>query len=129
MQLWLSPSTIVLITGQTLSASKWFRLTTAGANSGIGYAAAEVIGDVEGYHVIIASRNPENGQKALDSIKASTAIKGTLSTVKLDVNDAKSVKEAARQVEEQYGRVDVLINNAGIGMSLLSSSLWFLADW
>lgn len=37
----------------------------AGANSEVGYAATEVIGDVEGYHVIMASRNPENGQKAL----------------------------------------------------------------
>jgi NAD(P)-dependent dehydrogenase (short-subunit alcohol dehydrogenase family) len=83
----------------------------------VGYAAAEVIGNVEGYHVIVASRNAENGQKAVEAIKASTAMKGTLSTVKLDVNDAASVKEAAKQVEEQYGRIDVLINNAGIGIS------------
>lgn len=98
-------------------------MTTAGANSGIGYAAAEVIGDVEEYHVIVASRNPENGQKALESIRASKEMKGTLSTVRLNVNDEASVNKAAGQIEEEYGRVDVLINNAGIGMSSLPSSL------
>lgn len=68
----------------------------------------------------MASRNAENGQKALEEIKASTRIKGTLSTVKLDVNDAASVKEAAKQVEEQFGHIDVLVNNAGIGMLFIS---------
>lgn len=71
----------------------------------------------ERYHVIIASRNPENGQKTLDEIQSKGGMKGSLSTVQLDVDDANSIKKAAQNVEEQFGRVDVLLNNAGIGMS------------
>ena len=45
-------------------------------------------------------------------------IKGTLSTVQLEVTDDKSLKEAAAHIQQQFGRIDVLVNNAaasGIG--------------
>lgn len=62
----------------------------------------------------MASRNAENGQKALEEIQAMEGVKGTLSTLTLDVDDQASITEAAKTVEKQFGRVDVMVNNAGI---------------
>lgn len=87
-----------------------------GANSGIGLATAEVIASSSPeYHVIIASRNAENGKAAVEQVKTSGSVKGSLSSIQLDVNDPSSITNAAKQVEEEFGRLDVLINNAGIG--------------
>lgn len=104
-----TPSKIILITG---------------ANSGVGFAATGVIAKAsEGYHVIMASRNPQNGEKALKEVKAMEGIKGTLSTVQLDQDDPESVKRAAKEVESQFGRLDVLVNNAAI--CKYSAGTWF----
>ncbi|KAJ9664413.1 hypothetical protein H2198_000342 [Neophaeococcomyces mojaviensis] len=93
-------STIILITG---------------ANSGVGLASTAVIASASAeYHVIMASRNPENGKKALAETQALDGIKGTLSTVQLDVTDQASIKNAVKVVEEQFGHLDVLVNNAGV---------------
>lgn len=100
-------STIILITG---------------ANSGVGLASTAVIASASAeYHVIMASRNPENGKKALAETQALDGIKGTLSTVQLDVTDQASIKNAVKVVEEQFGHLDVLVNNAGVGRSSQST--------
>lgn len=57
-------------------------------------------------------RNPEKGQKALDQVQARKP-QGTLSLLTLDVSDDASIHAAAEKLEADYGRVDVLINNAG----------------
>jgi len=89
----------------------------SGANSGIGFAASGVIAKAsEGYHVIMASRNAENGEKALAEVKAMEGIKGSLSTIQLDQDDPASIKRAAQEIETQFGRLDVLVNNAAIGV-------------
>lgn len=97
----MAASTIVLITG---------------ANSGVGYACSKALAQTSAdYHVIMASRNKQNGEKAVTEIQALPGIKGTISTVQLDVTDQQSLDRAAKEVEEKFGRVDVLVNNAGIG--------------
>ncbi|KAK5331669.1 hypothetical protein LTR93_000674 [Exophiala xenobiotica] len=96
----MSTQTIVLVTG---------------ANSGIGYATAKVIASASpDYHVLIGSRNPENGKKAVAELQATGEIKGTLTDVQIDVTDQASVDALANFIEEKFGRLDVLINNAGI---------------
>lgn len=57
-------------------------------------------------------RNLEKGQKALDELKARNP-EGTLSLLALDVSDDDSIHAAAKKLEADYGRLDVLINNAG----------------
>lgn len=64
--------------------------------------------------MIIASRNLEKAKAAVAEIEAA-GVKGSLSTVQLDVTDEKSIKDAAAHVEQQFGRLDVLVNNAGVG--------------
>ena len=42
-------------------------------------------------------------------------IKGTLAVIQIDVTDDASVDAAAREIKDSFGRLDVLVNNAGIG--------------
>ena len=62
----------------------------------------------------MACRSDEKAKAAMEEIKA-TGIKGQISTVHLDVTDEKSVEAAAAQVEKEFGRLDVLVNNAATG--------------
>ncbi|KAE9362865.1 putative short chain dehydrogenase/reductase [Stipitochalara longipes BDJ] len=86
-----------------------------GANSGVGYATAKVLTSAsDAFHVIICARSLEKGKAAKAEIEAG-GIKGTLSAIQLDVTDETSISEAVAHVQKQFGRLNVLINNAGIG--------------
>jgi NAD(P)-dependent dehydrogenase (short-subunit alcohol dehydrogenase family) len=99
--------------------------TFEGANSGIGYATAKVFASTSpNYHVIVAGRNIDACKTAAEEIKAN-GVKGSLSALQLDVNSQQSVDAAAQQVEEEFGRLDVLINNAGITDTTLPKDLDF----
>lgn len=63
----------------------------------------------------MGSRNPENGKKAVADLKATGNIKGTLTDVQIDITDQSSVDALAKFIGEKFGRLDVLVNNAGIG--------------
>jgi NAD(P)-dependent dehydrogenase (short-subunit alcohol dehydrogenase family) len=61
-----------------------------GANSGVGLATAKVLAaNSKNFHIILATRSVEKGNAAMADIEA-TGIKGTLSTVQLDVTDDNS---------------------------------------
>lgn len=74
-----------------------------GASSGIGNITAEYLGQ-QGYTVYGTSRNPKKGGDAFQMIQ-------------LDLMDAKSIETAVATVLEKEGRIDVLINNAGMGIT------------
>lgn len=81
-----------------------------GANRGIGQETSRQLARL-GFHVLITSR--ELGKAELTA----TAFRmGGLSVepLKLDVTDVESVRQAFAFIESQYGRIDVVINNAGI---------------
>ncbi|EHY55727.1 hypothetical protein HRR83_007945 [Exophiala dermatitidis] len=85
-----------------------------GANSGVGYGVTQVLASAsEKFHVIMASRSLERATKAKAEIEAS-GIEGRLSTVQMDVTDPDSVGKAADRVGQEFGKVDVLVNNAGV---------------
>lgn len=88
--------------------SKIISLVT-GANRGIGLAVATQLARV-GHHVILTSRS-ESGRAM-----ATQLIGEGLDVVfhQLDVSDGQSIAELAEFVGKQYGKLDVLINNAGI---------------
>lgn len=77
-----------------------------GANKGIGYETARLLGERD-YTVLIGCRNPALGLQAAAKLP-------NAHFVQLDVTDEESVKRAAHEVGEKWGRLDVLINNAGI---------------
>ncbi len=79
-----------------------------GATSGFGHAitvAAATAGDV----VVAAGRHPEQ----LDDVVS--AHPGRIEAVRLDVTDIAAVERTIADVEASYGRIDVLVNNAGRG--------------
>ncbi|TWD93436.1 NAD(P)-dependent dehydrogenase (short-subunit alcohol dehydrogenase family) [Neobacillus bataviensis] len=81
-----------------------------GGNRGIGYELVKQLA-LKGFKVILASRDPEMGHKAVQKLKESNL---DVSFVVMDVDNQESIHQAAITVSERYGRVDILINNAGV---------------
>ena len=81
-----------------------------GANKGIGYAIAEGLGRL-GYTVFVGARDEVRRDDAVEKLRAADL---DAVGVSLDVTSDASVAAAASVIEEKTGRLDVLINNAGI---------------
>jgi len=91
------------------SANQPIALVT-GANKGLGQQIAkELVG--HGYIVLVGSRNFNNGKTAAEEIGEGAY------PIQLDVTDARSIRAAAEQVTAEFGRLDLLVNNAAIGQS------------
>jgi NADP-dependent 3-hydroxy acid dehydrogenase YdfG len=81
-----------------------------GASSGIGEATARVLGDA-GMTVVLGARRTDR----LDRLAAEITAAGGIARVsKLDVTDRADVAAFAKEAIDTFGRVDVLINNAGV---------------
>jgi NAD(P)-dependent dehydrogenase (short-subunit alcohol dehydrogenase family) len=83
-----------------------------GANSGLGYDTAAVLAD-RGAHVVLAVRNLDKGQEAVDRIKAATP-NAVVTLQELDLSSLDSVRKAADELRASHPRIDLLINNAGV---------------
>lgn len=81
-----------------------------GASSGIGEGIARELG-AAGATLMLGARRTERLQTIADEI---TAAGGLAEWRRLDVTDAADVEAFARAARERWGRVDVIINNAGI---------------
>jgi 3-oxoacyl-[acyl-carrier protein] reductase len=81
-----------------------------GANRGIGKALATAIASA-GATTIITARNPDTLESLEDAISAQG---GTSESFQLDVTNSAQVKNVISSVVKKYGRLDLLINNAGI---------------
>lgn len=81
-----------------------------GASSGIGAATARLLAH-EGHTVVVGARRKERLNELVSQIGANG---GTAAAVWLDVTERRSVQAAVDHVVEAFGRLDVLINNAGI---------------
>jgi len=78
-----------------------------GANKGIGFEIAKGLA-AHGYAVCLGSRNLDAGQSAASKIGKSAL------AVQLDVTDPMSIAATADYIDSKFGRLDVLVNNAGI---------------
>jgi NAD(P)-dependent dehydrogenase (short-subunit alcohol dehydrogenase family) len=83
----------------------WF---VTGCSTGFGRALAKVLLD-RGYRTVVTARDPA---KAEDIAKGR---EDRALVLELDVTDPVEVDAAARSAEKHFGRIDVLVNNAGIG--------------
>jgi len=83
-----------------------------GASSGIGLAIARMLGE-EGYALTVAARRAEKLQGAVDGL-ASEGIE--LQSLAVNVADESEIKKVVDAHRERYGRLDVLVNNAGVGI-------------
>jgi protochlorophyllide reductase len=83
-----------------------------GANSGLGLETARVLAG-RGATVLMACRSRERAEQARQQLLP-IVDGGAIDVVELDLADLASVQRAVRQVEDCYGRLDLLINNAGV---------------
>jgi NAD(P)-dependent dehydrogenase (short-subunit alcohol dehydrogenase family) len=82
-----------------------------GASSGIGLAIARVLGE-EGHGVTMAARRPDK----LETAVAGLAAEGfDVHGVAADVSEEEAIQHVVGAHRERYERLDVLINNAGVG--------------
>lgn len=81
-----------------------------GANKGLGYATAARLGEA-GLRVVIGARDRARGEEAAARLRE-RGIDAT--ALEIDVNDDNSVRAAAETLRGEHGRIDVLINNAGV---------------
>jgi NAD(P)-dependent dehydrogenase (short-subunit alcohol dehydrogenase family) len=88
------------------------RVLVTGANSGIGFATSLDLAR-NGYRVLAGMRNPERGTELLRQAAAENL---PIEPVQLDVADPRSCDAAVSSVLERHGAIDVLVNNAGIGI-------------
>ncbi|MGK5695022.1 SDR family oxidoreductase [Streptomyces sp. URMC 128] len=85
-----------------------------GAGSGIGRAAALAFAG-NGARVVAVDRNAEAAARTAESSRLAGAPEAWAETV--DVSDEQAMEKLAEKVTAEYGVVDVLVNNAGIGLS------------
>lgn len=81
-----------------------------GANRGLGLEVSKQLAEL-GYSVMMGSRDLQKGKDAAESLRGQGL---DVHPVQLDVTDAQSVANALTVVQDTFGRLDVLVNNAAI---------------
>ncbi|WP_392840038.1 SDR family NAD(P)-dependent oxidoreductase [Streptomyces sp. LN500] len=88
-----------------------------GSGRGIGRATAKLFG-AEGAKVVVLSRTPENVERVVADIQADG---GEALGVVCDIADPHQITASVKKVIEEYGRIDILVNNAFDPSAVLSS--------
>ncbi|AUT61782.1 SDR family oxidoreductase [Paraburkholderia terrae] len=104
-----NPSKVILITG---------------ASSGIGEAAVRLLA-AQGHHLVIGARRTERLAALAEEVEASG---GSVRYQALDVTSAASVSAFAQFALDTFGRIDVIVNNAGV-MPLSPLSATKVDEW
>lgn len=90
-----------------------------GANRGLGLETCRQLADL-GLTVILTSRDPHKGEAAAESLRGAGR---DVRYHPLDVTDPDSIQRLAGFIEREFGRLDVLVNNAGVFLDPLDTSV------
>lgn len=88
-----------------------------GSNQGMGFACARQLAE-HGMHVVLACRNEQRAQDAVHKLQqhlARIADAGKVEYMLVDLGCMASVKAFSDAVHAKFDRIDLLINNAGVG--------------
>lgn len=97
-----------------------------GAGSGIGAATSEYFAN-HGAHVIVSDYKEDKAQKTVDAI---TKNGGKATAIKANVTQFDEVESLINETVKQFGRIDVIVNNAGIGPRQMNKTAEYtLNDW
>ncbi|HSH01161.1 MAG TPA: SDR family oxidoreductase [Anaerolineae bacterium] len=83
-----------------------------GGNKGIGLEICRQLGQ-QGYTVLVGARNEKRGQEAVSQLEEE-GIKAQF--LQIDMTDSSTFAPAAAYIEENFGHLDALVNNAGVGL-------------
>jgi NAD(P)-dependent dehydrogenase (short-subunit alcohol dehydrogenase family) len=83
-----------------------------GGSSGIGLAIARALGE-DGYGVTIAARRPEKLEAAADELRGEDL---DVNSIAANMTDEEALAGVIRSHKERFGRLDVMVNNAGVGI-------------
>ncbi len=89
-------------------------ILVTGGNRGIGFEICRQLDEL-GHNIILGSRDYEKGNVAAKSLSKNVVVK------QLDVTNEKSIQNLFEFVKINFGKLDVLINNAGIGARKLTN--------
>lgn len=87
------------------------KILITGGGSGLGFELAKVYAK-DNHHLILVGRNQDKLQSATDMINQ---IGGEADYIQCDISDISSVNNLKTQLQADYGFIDVLVNNAGVG--------------
>ncbi|MGZ3588907.1 MAG: SDR family NAD(P)-dependent oxidoreductase [Candidatus Limnocylindrales bacterium] len=90
-----------------------------GGSSGIGFAIARMLLG-EGYGVTVAARRPE---KLADAVAQLSATGGEVASVAVNMASEDAAAQVVAAHRERFGRLDVLVNNAGVGVGALVADI------
>lgn len=90
-----------------------------GASSGIGLAIARMLGE-EGFAMTLAARRPE---KLADAAKGLTDAGFEVNAIPASLAEETEIQKVVAAHSERYGRLDVLVNNAGVGVGATAGEI------
>jgi len=86
----------------------------SGGNRGLGYETGRQLA-AAGYRVVLGARDPAKGDAAVAALKGEGL---TAETVALDITEPDSAEAAVADIMGRHGRLDVLVNNAGVRLGM-----------
>lgn len=87
-----------------------------GGNTGIGYETIKALyASSQPYTILMGSRSLEKAKDAILKLNSEVSeSKSEVKAIQLDIEDDASIEKAFEEVKNRYGRLDTLVNNAGM---------------
>ena len=95
------------------NSNKRIALVT-GANKGIGYETARQLAS-QGITVLIGARDEQRGKEAAAKLRGEDL---DVQFLRLDINDQTTHEAARRFIEDNFGKLDILVNNAAVALDM-----------